>query len=368
MRKCMKIQYVSLILGTIGLLALCMKLLAKQTDPFLSIKYHYQYDEDNPERRVQHWPHHNYSSVASHKDENVFHFHVMFIYSLVSKKAYVKESFDACVSTLLNHSSLPLAIHIVGDIESFGLASKTLKAASFYGPVIHHDTESFPEDVQTVISSVRGAVYQKKKSKFSDTIFFLSMVMHRFLPSSVSKLILFDVDIVFQSDVKDLFSLFDDFNEKNVMGLARENQPVYRNVFWEYRKKNPGTRIGEPPPTGLTGFNSGVVLLDLDKMRRSKVYNVYLDEVRMLSSLVQKYEFQGNLGDQDLFTLISIENEELFYVLPCRWNRQLCTWWRRDEYVEIFDLYYACEGPIHLLHGNCKTDIGLPLKGTRKEN
>ena len=181
--------------------------------------------------------------------------------------------------------------------------------------------------------------------------------MHRIMPTSLTKLILLDVDTVFKTDIKSLFELFHDFDDKNVIGIARENQPVYRSTFWDYRKKHPNTRVGGPPPSGLTGYNSGVVLLDLNKMRISEKYNMYLNEVHKLSELVRKYNFKGHLGDQDIFTLLSLENEELFFSLPCGWNRQLCTWWKRDEFEEVFDLYFKCNESIHILHGNCRTEV-----------
>lgn len=176
------------------------------------------------------------------------------------------------------------------------------------------------------------------------------------MPFNISKIILLDIDLVFKSDIADLFTLFHYFDKEQAIGIARENQPVYRNVFWEYRSNHPKSRIGDPPPFGLTGFNSGVVLLDLDKLRTSSKYNSYFTE-NVLLTRVKKYKFKGHLGDQDFFTLLSFENEELFFILPCGWNRQLCTWWRRDEFVKDFDLYFNCSGPINVWHGNCQTSL-----------
>lgn len=101
---------------------------------------------------------------------------------------------------------------------------------------------------------------------------------------------------------------------------------------------------------------SGVLLLDLGAMRHSTLYNSLLNE-ETLEELSNKYRFKGHLGDQDFFTLISLEREGLFYALPCGWNRQLCSWWKNHGYESVFDLYYECPGPIHILHGNCNTRI-----------
>lgn len=60
-------------------------------------------------------------------------------------------------------------------------------------------------------------------------------------------------------------------------------------------------------------------------MRNSKLYSELITP-QTVEKLTKKYHFKGHLGDQDFFTLIGMDHEELFYVLPCTWNRQLCTW------------------------------------------
>ena len=142
----------------------------------------------------------------------------------------------------------------------------------------------------------------------------------------------------------------------SVLALAREQQPVYRHVLWDYRNKHPNTKVGEPPPQGLTGFNSGVKLMNLDQMRKSAEYNAILQSVNA-TKVAKKYSFQGHLGDQDFFSLVSFEHPSLFHTLPCQWNRQLCTWWREHGYKDIFDSYFKCEPPYFVLHGNCNTPI-----------
>ncbi|KAH9508709.1 Xyloside xylosyltransferase 1 [Bulinus truncatus] len=207
-----------------------------------------------------------------------------------------------------------------------------------------------------IIQRVHQQLSSGKDHQFSSPLFYLSIVLHKILPRNISKIIVFDIDLIIDSDIVKLFALFDDFSFEQAIGIARENQPVYQNVFWEYRKNNPKTRVGEPPPDGLTGFNSGVVLLDLHKLQQSSKYNVFFTENKLIT-LVKKYHFQGHLGDQDFFTLLSFESEELFYILPCGWNRQLCTWWKRNGFSDSFDLFYNCSGPVHIWHGNCKTSL-----------
>lgn len=160
----------------------------------------------------------------------------------------------------------------------------------------------------------------------------------------------------FMSDIKELFDMFNNFKGSNIMGIAREQSPVYRHILWKHRGAHKGTLVGDPPPNGITGFNSGVVLFNLENMRKSSLYNHIL-QGEEIKRLTEKYSFRGHLGDQDFFTLLSFEYPGMFYTIPCSWNRQLCTYWKDNGYADVWDQYFNCTGPIHVYHGNCRTPI-----------
>ena len=225
----------------------------------------------------------------------------------------------------------------------------------FFFQVIIHNITVVTQKVQKEISQMQSFFTHSSKSYYGDPLFLLSIVLHRVIP--IDKVIMLDVDLKFNDDIQLLFEIFNEFSEQNIIGIARENQPVYRHLFHQYRRENPSTRVGAPPPHGLTGFNSGILLLNLHKMRQSDVYNSLIDSPKTLEGLTQKYLFKGHLGDQDFYTLISLENEKLFYVLPCSWNRQLCVWWRDHGYSEVFDQYFTCSEKINIYHGNCNSPI-----------
>ena len=97
--------------------------------------------------------------------------------------------------------------------------------------------------------------------------------------------------------------------------------------------------------------------MNLARIRNSILYKTYLSDPTRLRQLAEKYYFKGHLGDQGFYTLLSFNHPELFYILPCSWNRQLCTWWKDKGYEGVFDLYHNCEGYINVYHGNCGTPI-----------
>lgn len=129
-----------------------------------------------------------------------------------------------------------------------------------------------------------------------------------------------------------------------------------RHILHEYRRTNENTTIGSPLPNGFPGFNSGIVLLHLRKMRESKLYNSLLNQ-DVIKHICQKYQFHGHLGDQDFYTITAIDHRLLYHTLSCGWNRQLCQWWRFHGYSNVFDDYHRCEQPIMLYHGNCNSAL-----------
>ena len=67
---------------------------------------------------------------------------------------------------------------------------------------------------------------------------------HRVFP--YDKFIMLDADLKFKIDIAELYDHFENFTKDNVMGVGTDLAPHYRIAFREYRKKNPGTMVGEP--------------------------------------------------------------------------------------------------------------------------
>ncbi len=119
--------------------------------------------------------------------------------------------------------------------------------------------------------------------------------LHRVLP--YRRLIMLDADLLFRVDIAKLHSLFDDFSGAEVMGVGPDLAPHYYHVLRFYREANPGTDIGSPGR--FQGFNTGVVLYDLDRMRGSAVYKAYTtNEGGCVDKLAEKYVYKSHLGDQ----------------------------------------------------------------------
>ncbi|KAK2723200.1 hypothetical protein QYM36_001766 [Artemia franciscana] len=101
------------------------------------------------------------------------------------------------------------------------------------------------------------------------------------------------------------------------------------------------------------GFNTGVMLFDLEKARKSEEFNYRLTE-NGYKSLFEKYEIVSELGDQDFFTLLGAEHPNLFYVLDCSLNRQMDPSFFSDR---LFDKYHGCDTEIKIYHSNGRSEI-----------
>lgn len=292
------------------------------------------------------------------------HYHALMMFTKVDKSRSLQDKFKVAMLSMVKHARFlegeVLVLHFVSDPPSKELGERMLQEllsnATFKYEILFHDVETLTQKLFPIVEAMQKYFSSGSGAYYSDAIFFLSVAMHHIMPDDLTYILQLDLDLKYRTNIRDLFQEFDHFPPGAVIGITREMQPVYRHTFWQYRKENPQTRVGEPPPDGLPGFNSGVMLLDLGAMRTSALYNQLLDPANV-AKLADQYRFRGHLGDQDFFTMIGMEHPELFYPLACGWNRQLCTWWRDHGYGEVFQLYYRCSGPVYIYHGNCNSPI-----------
>ncbi|XP_060690757.1 xyloside xylosyltransferase 1 [Hemiscyllium ocellatum] len=291
-------------------------------------------------------------------------FHALMMFTKVDKNYGLQEKFTVAIKSMVKHAVFEddevLCLHFVADVPSkkIGepLLQQLMQIAPFKYQIIFHDVDTLTQKLFPVVEGMQKHFSSGSGAYYSDSIFFLSVAMHRIMPSEMTRIVQLDLDLKYMSNIRSLFGEFEMFQPGAVIGIAREMQPVYRHTFWQYRRENPKTKVGDPPPDGLPGFNSGVMLLNLEAMRQSERYNQLLN-MENVRKLAEKYHFKGHLGDQDFFTLIGMEHIDLFHILDCIYNRQLCTWWRDHGYAEVFDLYFKCDGQVKIYHGNCNTPI-----------
>ncbi|XP_032296689.1 glucoside xylosyltransferase 2 isoform X2 [Drosophila virilis] len=164
------------------------------------------------------------------------------------------------------------------------------------------------------------------------TLFKPCAAQRLFLPSlltEVDSLLYVDTDILFLSPITDIWKFFDKFNDSQIAALAPEHENG--NVGWY-------NRFARHPFYGELGVNSGVMLMNLTRMRNfnweQHVFPIY-----------KEYKFRITWGDQDIINILFYYHPDKLHIIPCEYN------YRPDHcmYMTICNTSYS---GIKLIHGN----------------
>ncbi|CAG0914276.1 unnamed protein product [Notodromas monacha] len=283
-----------------------------------------------------------------------------FLFCRVDTHTSLKAKLRVMLESLLQKASVVVRFHVfVCEDGGYEAAVGVITAVSDKLGI------AVPEISRQPVRSLFGSNLEQARSLqqmlarpgtyYHDELFVVAPFLHNV--QGVTRLIMLDVDLKFVADIADLHAEFRNFSEKSVMALAPELSPVYYHILYNYRKKHPDSKFGSTSPKQMQGVNSGVILVDVEKMRESEEYR-WVMEPANVSRLLDTYEVRNrtHLGDQDLLALMSFEHPELIHFLDCGWNRVLCEFWR-SVYPKIFDEYFYCDKSVKIYHGNCGSTI-----------
>ncbi|EMP28833.1 Glucoside xylosyltransferase 2 [Chelonia mydas] len=157
----------------------------------------------------------------------------------------------------------------------------------------------------------------------------------------VDSLLYVDTDVLFLRPIDDIWSFLKEFNSTQLAAMAPEHE--IPKIGWY-------SRFARHPYYGTTGVNSGVMLMNLTRIRNTPFKNSMIPTglmwEEMLYPLYQKYKNYITWGDQDLLNIIFYFNPESLYVFPCQWN------YRPDHCMYGSNCKGAEEEGISVLHGN----------------
>ncbi|XP_028810643.1 glucoside xylosyltransferase 1 [Denticeps clupeoides] len=165
-----------------------------------------------------------------------------------------------------------------------------------------------------------------------------------FLPiilKDVDSLLYVDTDILFLQPVEDMWAMLSQFNGTQLAAMAPEHEEP--RIAWY-------NRFARHPFYGTTGVNSGVMLMNLSRIKEAHFKNdmttVGLRWEELLMPLLQKYKLNITWGDQDLINIIFHFNPEKLFVFPCHWN------FRPDHCIYGSNCSPAKQQGVFILHGN----------------
>ncbi|KAK3558139.1 hypothetical protein QTP86_009861 [Hemibagrus guttatus] len=165
-----------------------------------------------------------------------------------------------------------------------------------------------------------------------------------FLPlilTEVDSLLYVDTDILFLQPVEEIWNFLSQFNSSHMAAMAPEHEEP--RIAWY-------NRFARHPYYGKTGVNSGVMLMNVTRVRAKRFKNdmttVHLRWKELLMPLLQKYKLNITWGDQDLLNIIFHYNPESLFVFPCHWN------YRPDHCIYGSNCAAAEQHGVYILHGN----------------
>ncbi|CAL4148893.1 unnamed protein product, partial [Meganyctiphanes norvegica] len=127
----------------------------------------------------------------------------------------------------------------------------------------------------------------------------------------VDSAVYIDTDTIFLHPPEDIWKEFDNFNHEESAGLSRDgfNYLAFLNE-------------ASVPSPGVTGFNSGVMLMNLTRLRSFPGGGF----TYVTKHLFRKYNGKLRFGDQDILNIFFFQNPRLLYELGCEWNyaRHMC--------------------------------------------
>lgn len=154
-----------------------------------------------------------------------------------------------------------------------------------------------------------------------------------FLPSvlkDVDSILYVDTDVLFLTPVEDVWSYFTSMNSSQMAALAPEHEDP--NVGWY-------NRFAKHPYYGKLGVNSGVMLMNLTKMRDFLW-------VEYVVPIYKRYKLKITWGDQDIINIIFHYHPDKLYIYSCRYN------YRPDHCMYMSVCKDAEKEGVAVLHGS----------------
>nr|XP_014969882.2 LARGE xylosyl- and glucuronyltransferase 2 isoform X1 [Macaca mulatta] len=204
------------------------------------------------------------------------------------------------VKSMLFYRKNPLHLHLVTDA-----VARNILEMLFHTWMVPAVRVSFynADELKSQVSWIPNKHY-------SGLYGLMKLVLPSALPTELAHVIVLDTDVTFASDISELWALFAHFSDTQAIGLVENQSDWYLGNLWKNHR---------PWPALGRGFNTGVILLRLDRLRQAGWEQMWrLTARRELLTLPAT-----SLADQDIFNAVIKEHPGLVQPLPCVWNVQL---------------------------------------------
>ncbi|CAH2055874.1 unnamed protein product, partial [Iphiclides podalirius] len=203
------------------------------------------------------------------------------------------------LKSLLQHRQNPIHFHFIVDSPAHQTTTKLFDTWDL--PDVKYtcyDAQSRLPEVRWIPNSHYSGVYALVKLLFPDI-----------LPPTLDQVIVLDSDLTFLCDVAELWYMFRNMSDDQLIGLV-ENES---NWYFDTAKRWPA--LGR-------GYNTGVMLLDLAKIRSRVDWGSLWRSA--VSQNIERLK-QTTLADQDVINALIKDNPTFVYNMSCQYNVQMST-------------------------------------------
>ncbi|GFN86741.1 large xylosyl- and glucuronyltransferase 2 [Plakobranchus ocellatus] len=220
------------------------------------------------------------------------------------------------IKSVLFYRRNPLHFHFLSDEVAETILTKLFETWSVAEvQVSFYNADSVKPDIAWIPNTHYSGVYGLMK-----------LTLPKTLPETMHKVIVLDTDVTFSTDIAELWKIFRVLRGKQAIGLVENQSDWYLGKLWKNHR---------PWPALGRGFNTGVILLDLKRLRDLGWMQMWrhIAEKELMAML------SVSLADQDIFNAVIKQHDYLVYKLPCQWNVQLSMNTQSEQcYSEASDL------------------------------
>jgi len=204
------------------------------------------------------------------------------------------------IKSLFFYRKNPIHLHMISDETARGILEQLFSSWDIpHLEVSFYLAEESTSDVGWIPNKHYSGVYG-----------LLKLTLPQLLPEWLDKVIVLDCDVTFAADVAELWAIFSSFSEEQAIGLVENQSDWYLGKL--FKNYQPWPAIGR-------GFNTGVIAMDLDKLRKLNWRQLW--RLTAEKDLVNHYF--TSLADQDIFNAVLFQQPRLVHQMPCQWNVQL---------------------------------------------
>ncbi|KAL4706703.1 hypothetical protein ACJJTC_014458 [Scirpophaga incertulas] len=203
------------------------------------------------------------------------------------------------MKSLLHHRQNPLHFHFIVDGTAQHIAETLF------------NTWDLPDVKYTCYNAQNHLVKVRwiPNSHYSGVYALVKLLFPEILSTTLNQVIVVDSDLTFLCDVAELWTMFRNMTDDQIIGLV-ENESD-----WYYDTSKHWPALGR-------GYNTGVMLLDLQKIRTNVDWTkLWHDAVNENLDRLK----QTTLADQDVINTMIMKNPQFVYNISCQYNVQMST-------------------------------------------